>query len=214
VTVVSELQAQRLTRNRCFPSGRICLNSLRFRQWGKAVRTARQRLLASRAAPRGATPRLTLRLPRGSGASLEDGRNRGLEARLFGVPDWVRMGRRDAQGRAPGQALQITLYAKTCSTGNSEEPGIEFQRWGSLPRPSASCPVWHRSAPFGAPDSQHSIPTTLAHPTRPGTAPDPHRSLPVDNKCYLPGGYGVPTARLGCGDGDSLEGPAGSSRHQ
>ena len=31
------------------------------------------------------------------------------------------------------------------------------------------------TVPFGAPDSQHSIPTTLAHPTRPGTAPDPHR---------------------------------------
>jgi len=29
-------------------------------------------------------------------------------------------------------------------------------------------------------DSQHSIPTTLAHPTRPGTAPEPHRSLTVD----------------------------------
>jgi len=36
------------------------------------------------------------------------------------VPDWVRMGRRDAQGRAPGQTLQMTLNVKTCSTGNSE----------------------------------------------------------------------------------------------
>jgi hypothetical protein len=26
-----------------------------------------------------------------------------------------------------------------------------------------------------------TIPTTLAHPTRPGTAPDPHRILTVDN---------------------------------
>ena len=53
---------------------------------------------------------------------MQDGRNRGPEARLFGVPDWVRMGRRDAQGRAPGQTLQMTLNVKTCSTGNSEEP--------------------------------------------------------------------------------------------
>jgi hypothetical protein len=69
---------------------------------------------------------------------------------------------------------------KTLS-GRHLQIGIEFQRWGSLPRPSASCPVWNRSAPFGAPDSQYSIPTTLAHPARPGTAPDPHRRLPVDN---------------------------------
>jgi len=35
---------------------------------------------------------------------VQDRRNRGPEARLFGVPDWVRMGRRDAQGRAPGHS--------------------------------------------------------------------------------------------------------------
>ena len=93
------------------------------------------------------------------------------------------------------------IWNKTLS-GSHLQIGIAFQRWGSLPRPSASGPVWNRSAPFGAPDSRHAIPTTLAHPTRPGTAPDPHRSLPVDNKCYLPGGYGVPMARLGCGHGE------------
>jgi hypothetical protein len=66
-------------------------------------------------------------------------------------------------------------------SGSHLQIGIEFQPWGSLSRPSASGPVGNRSAPFGAPDSRHAIPTTLAHPTRPGTAPDPHRSLPVDN---------------------------------
>jgi hypothetical protein len=58
---------------------------------------------------------------------------------------------------------------KTLS-GSHLQIGIEFQPWGSLPRPSASGPVWNRSAPFGALDAQPSIPTMLPHPTRPGTA--------------------------------------------
>jgi hypothetical protein len=86
------------------------------------------------------------------------------------------------KGRAGnvGSSLANRIRRKTLS-GSHLQIGIEFQSWGSLPRPSASCPLWSRSAPFGAPDSQHSIPTTLAHPTHPGTAPDPHRSLTVDN---------------------------------
>jgi len=69
---------------------------------------------------------------------VQDGRNRGPEARLFGVPDWVRMGRRDAQGRAPGQTLQMTLNVKTCSTGNSEEPmeAAEVQQLQQVMRPA------------------------------------------------------------------------------
>ena len=53
------------------------------------------------------------------------------EARRFGVPGWVRMGRRDAQGRAPGQTLQMTLNVKTYSTGNSEEPFLWLEAAGS-----------------------------------------------------------------------------------
>jgi hypothetical protein len=77
-------------------------------------------------------------------------------------------------------------------SGGHLQIGIDFQPWGSLLRPSASCPVWNRSAPFGAPDSRHSIPTTLAHPTRPGTATDPHRILAVDNNVI----YGEDTVCL------------------
>ena len=93
----------------------------------------------------------------------------------------------------PSHHSQLTaqIRRKTLS-GSHLQIGIEFQPWGSLLRPSASCPVWSRSAPFGAPDSQHSIPTTLAHPTRPGTAPDPHRSLTVDNNVI----YGEATVCL------------------
>ena len=50
------------------------------------------------------------------------GRPGGRRLDSFEVPDRVRMGRRDAQGRAPGQNRQMTLNVKTCSTGNSEEP--------------------------------------------------------------------------------------------
>src|ERR1035438_10301937 len=73
-------------------------------------------------------------------------------------------------------------------SGSHLQIGIEFQPWGSLPRPSASSPVWNRSAPFSAPDSQHSIPTTLAHPTRPGTVPAPHRPPTADNIVIYGGG--------------------------
>jgi hypothetical protein len=41
------------------------------------------------------------------------------------------MGRRDAQGRAPGQTLQMTLNVKTYSTGNSEEPFLWLEAAGS-----------------------------------------------------------------------------------
>ena len=69
----------------------------------------------------GTAQRTTLRLPSGSREGLvQGGRNRGLEARLFRAPDWVRMGRRDAQGRAPEQTRQMTLNVKTCSTEISE----------------------------------------------------------------------------------------------
>src|ERR1019366_7663657 len=73
----------------------------------------------------------------------------------------------------------ICIRRKTLSDSHLQI-GIEFQPWGSLPRPSASCLVWNRSAPFGA-APQPSIPTALPNPTRPGIAPDPRRSLTVDN---------------------------------
>jgi hypothetical protein len=108
---------------------------------------------------------------------------------------------RKGRGGNVGSSLANRIRRKTLS-GSHLQIGIEFQSWGSLPRPSASCPLWIRSTPFGAPDSQHSIPTTLAHPTHPGTAPDPHRSLTVDNiviygedTVCLRRGWGVATGR-------------------
>ena len=89
------------------------------------------------------------------------------------------------RNRGTGPGLNGAHLRRKTLSGSHLPIGLEFQRWGSLPRPSASGPVWNRSAPFGAPDSQPAIPTTLTHLTRPGTA-----------------------------HGDSLDGPAGSSRHQ
>ena len=93
-----------------------------------------------------------------------------------------------------------------------------------FPSPAASCPVWNRSVPFGTPDSQHSIPTTLAHPTRPGTAPDPHRTLTISSPWItmlstvtIRRGYGVATGTawtvlLAAAD-TSSEGPKCLSAH-
>ena len=80
--------------------------------------------------------------------------------------------------------VHICIRRKTL-TGRYLQKGIEFHPWGTIPGPAASCPVWNRFAPFGGPDSQHSIPTTRAQPTRPGTAPERHRSLPVDNNIVI-----------------------------
>src|ERR1017187_5546079 len=105
---------------------------------------------------------------------------------------------RGKRGDGVSEGNGALIRRKTFS-GSHLQIGIEFQPWDSLPRPSASCPVWIRSAPFGAPDSRHSIPTTLAHPSRPGTAPDPHRSVTVDNNVI----YGDATVGLRRSNGDA-----------
>jgi len=64
------------------------------------------------------------------------------------------------------------------------ELAIEFQPRGSLPPAQRLLPSFEQLRPFRAPDSQHSIPTTLAQPTRLGTALDP---FTVDNNVI----YGV-----------------------
>ena len=56
--------------------------------------------------------------------------------------------------------------------------------WARIPehaeankRPQCGCDQKHLCTPFGAPDSQYSMTTALAHLFRPGTAWEPHRSL-------------------------------------
>jgi hypothetical protein len=134
--------------------------------------------------------------------------NAGIHRVVNGLPEGIEFNakaqrRKDAD--QPGSAPNGAKIRRKTLSGSHLQIGIEFQSCGSLPRPSASCPLSNRSAPFGTPDSQHSIPTTLAHPTRPGTAPDPHRILTVASPWITM----LSTVRLRCAYGEARVWPRG-----
>jgi len=92
-------------------------------------------------------------------------------------------------GEAAKSAIGTAKHLECAEIAPAFEPPLpyesgvfaDFGGMGGIVFPAARSYL-HSST--GAPRSL-SIPTTLAHPTRPGTTPDPHRSLTVDNKCYL-----------------------------
>jgi len=129
-----------------------------------------------------------------------------MEACRFGQGQFMKHKR---QGR--GRLRPRLLVGRRLSSRGRGRPR-PFHDWpcASVAGTISAIRIMGTCAPFGAPDSQHAIPTTLAHLTRPGTAPDTRRSLAVDNNVI----YGEVTARLACAHGDGLDGPAGSSRHQ
>ncbi len=62
------------------------------------------------------------------------------------------------------------------------DPPVDFafklrDRWSHKLLIATSGPIRNLSVPFGALDSPPSIPSTLAHSARPGTAPEPPRRL-------------------------------------